>query len=489
MDNNIPEPPKGSMVPDAPPVIPNVPIPLPPKESYKPSQDLSYLYDTNKKMPQAIDLEDAVLGAMMVDKKGLLEVVDILSPEVFFLEINQIIFTAIQKLVENKNPVDVLTVSEELLKMNRLGYIGGDFHLIGLTQKVFSSAHIEFHARVILQKYIARQLIMGSNSVINEAYNPDVDIFDVLDFMEDRIAKIYSKAITQSDIEIQDDAINELGKIVSDRLNGIKSNYPIGCNAYDEFCGGLHKREMTTVAARPGMGKTSWALAVSKKLGIADKIPTAFFTCEVSSFDLKLKLAGGMTGIDFKTKIRTGNLSGDEQYKINEALKIIENSKLEFYDTRTHKNTHERIIKKIRELVAKGIKIIFIDYVQLIKLLKETSNRTSDLSTITRELKALSVELNIPIVLLAQLSREADKKTTPVLADLKQSGSIEEDSDNVIFIYRPVVHRIEENNGVQFPPHILFDTKFIQAKGRNSGIMSFRTSLDVISFEFTDYNY
>lgn len=470
---------KKSLVPPVPKNT--VPIPKP----YKVDKSTLVSLEKGKIPPQAVDLEEVVLGALMIDKKGLEEVSSILKTEMFYKEHHQMIYKAITNLHEKHIGVDILTVSEELKRLNWLENIGGDFYLISLTQKVSSSAHIEFHSRIIIQKYVLRYLIKISSETIEDSYNIDPDIFELMDKIEMEIANIYKKAIYTNGTETSTDAKKEL----QDKINAVKSGEPpgvyTGLGEFDEWCGGFQKRELITIAAATGMGKTTAILSIAAKAAFEKKIPVAFFSLEMSKTDLKNRLASRETRIPYE-KIRNGKLDAYESLKVFESYDRTDASCLHIVD-----NTRflEVITKKIRELVTKhGIKIAIIDYVQLIKLTKSTSDRTGDLCNITRELKALANELSIPIIMIAMLSRDVGKRPSkrPMLSDLKQSASIEEDSDMVIFLLRMAYYQKEA--GIMVPPHEEGKTELIVAKGRSTGTRDFWTFLDFNNYDFRSLN-
>ena len=475
------------------------PIPPPPKLTHKAiphppkivEQQVVYLNnDSPRPPPSAVDLEEAVLGAIIIDTSAIREVENILSSEVFFLDKHKIIYRAIESLVSQKIGIDLLTVSTELKRIEKLGYIGGDFYLIGLTQKVSSSAHIEYHTRIILQKYVLRELIKNSRSVLFQSLQADPDVFNLMDSVKITIDNIHKIAVRQDDYVLDVDPTELLKLKVAQVALGNKPGIAIGISEFDEWSGGLQERELITLAARTGMGKTTAMLAISGNIAIDREVPVAFFSLEMSSIDLLYRMASRLANVPYN-KIRKGEVSMDELSAVANALKYLKTSNLQIYDTMFHKNIYEKIEAKIRELAAKEVKLFIIDYVQLMKLLMKTTDRTGDLSAITRQLKGLTNELSITIVILAQVSRSTDSRTgskVPLLSDLKQSGSIEEDSDMVIFLVRDAYYRQEHNSTIELPPHVLSDTNFIVAKGRSTGTRTFRTYLDFLTYKMTTYS-
>jgi replicative DNA helicase len=385
------------------------------------------------------------------------------------------------KLHKENIGIDILTVSNELRRIGMLPVIGGDVELINLMQKIGSSAHAEYHARIILQKYILRELINTSSFVINEAYNKDPDVFALIDSIEATVTRIYKEAVIQSTQEDSDDSKRELQDKIDAVAKGEPPGVQTGLKEFDNWGGGFHKRELITIAARPGMGKTTAILSIAANASLEKGIPMAFFSLEMTKTDLKNRLASRALKIDYK-KIRNGTLTESEIKEVMWYYDVIDESKLTIID---RINVHEKLCKQLKDLVLKkGIKMAIIDYVQLMKLQYKSSDRTADLAVITRDLKALANELNIPIVIIAQLSRKVDDRPSkrPVLADLKQSGSIEEDSDTVIFILRMAYYDTISN--VLIPPQIIGKTEWIVAKGRNTGTRDFWTFLDFNNYDF-----
>ena len=419
--------------------------------------------------PQAVDLEEVVLGAMLIDKKGVDEAVDILSPEAFYKEAHGYIFEAIYALFESGEPIDLLTVSEELKKRKKLEAAGGDFYLVQLTQKVSSSAHIEFHSRIILQKYIQRSLIKISNEIINESYDDSTDVFDLLDSAE---SKLYD--VTQGNIKTSTESARSLVIQAKNRIEEISnkeglSGVPSGFEELDKLTSGWQPSDLIIVAARPGMGKTALTLSMARNIAVGQDIPVAFFSLEMSSVQLITRLISSETELSSE-KLRTGNLAEHEWEQLNVKVKALENAPLYIDDTPSLSIFDLRA--KARRLVSQyGIKIIFIDYLQLMtaSLKNKGGNREQEISTISRNLKALAKELNIPVIALSQLSRAVETRggsKRPLLSDLRESGAIEQDADIVSFIYRPEYYGIDEWDDEEHTPS-KDQAEFIVAKHRN----------------------
>jgi replicative DNA helicase len=426
--------------------------------------------------PQAIDLEQVVLGAMMIDKKGVDEVIDILSPEAFYKEAHQYIFEAIFKLFENSEPVDLLTVSSQLKKDEKLDIIGGDFYLISLTQRVSSSAHIEFHARIILQKYIQRSLIKISNEIIEEAYDESKDVFDLLDNAE---AKLYE--VTQGNVKKSTETAQSLVIQAKKKIEEISnkeglSGIPSGFDKLDKLTSGWQPSDLVIVAARPGMGKTALTLTMARNIAVNNNIPVAFFSLEMSSVQLITRLISSETGLSSE-KLRTGRLEKHEWEQLNVKVKTLEKAPLYIDDTPSLSIFDLRA--KARRLSSQyGIQLIVIDYLQLMTAggSQKGGNREQEISTISRNLKALAKELNVPVIALSQLSRAVETRggsKRPLLSDLRESGAIEQDADIVSFIYRPEYYKIDEWDDEERSP-TEGQAEFIVAKHRNGGLDNIR---------------
>ena len=426
--------------------------------------------------PQAVDLEEVVLGAMMIDKKGVDEVIDILQPEAFYKESHQLIFNAIISLFEKQEPIDIKTVSFQLKKDGNLNSVGGDYYLIELSQKVSSSAHIEFHSRIILQKFIQRKLISISNDIIEDSYDETSDVFDLLDKAESKIYDISQRNLKKNTQSAEDlvlaakKKIEEISK--KEGLSGIAS----GFGEIDRLTSGWQPSDLIIVAARPGMGKTAFTLSMARNITVENNIPVAFFSLEMSAIQLITRLISSETGLNSE-KLRTGKLEKFEWELLNVKVTNLENAPLYIDDTPSLSIFELRA--KARRLSSQyGIKLIVVDYLQLMTLgsSQKSGNREQEISTISRNLKALAKELDIPIIALSQLSRAVELRggtKRPILSDLRESGAIEQDADIVSFLYRPEYYKIDEWDDEDRSP-ALGQAEFIVAKHRNGGLSSIK---------------
>ena len=449
---------------------------LQPNSPYKKRTSQVINLEKGKIPPQATDLEEVVLGAMMIDKKGVDEVIDILNPDVFYKEAHQHIFEAINTLFVGSQPVDLLTVSQQLKKMQKLELSGGEFYLIQLTQKVSSSAHIEFHARIILQKYIQRSLIKISNEIIEDSYNVSTDVFDLLDSAESKLYDITQGNIKRSSETAQDLVIQAKKKIEEIANKEGLSGIPSGFTEVDKLTSGWQPSDLIIIAARPGMGKTALTLSMARNIAVEHNVPVAFFSCEMSSVQLITRLISSETGLSSE-KLRTGNLEKHEWEQLNVKVKGLEKAPL-FIDDTPSLSIFDLRAKARRLASQHGVKIIMIDYLQLMTAGggKNTGNREQEISTISRNLKALAKELNVPVIALSQLSRAVETRggsKRPLLSDLRESGAIEQDADIVSFIYRPEYYKIDEWDDEQHTPTD-GQGEFIVAKHRNGGLDEIR---------------
>ena len=427
--------------------------------------------------PQAIDLEEAVLGAMLIDEKGVNEVIDILSPEVFYKKSHQLIFESIQRLFRESEPIDLLTVSADLKKNKNFEIIGGDFYLIGLSQKVSSSAHIEYHSRIIQQKFIQRKLITISNEIISKSYNESTDVIDLLDEAESKLYDIAQNNIKGSSETAQNLVIQAKNRIeeIGNR-EGSLSGISTGFEKLDRLTSGWQPSDLIIVAARPGMGKTALALSMARNISVQKKIPVAFFSLEMSSVQLITRLISAETGLS-SDKLRTGKLAPHEWQQLNMKVSDLESAPL-YIDDSAALTIFELRAKARRLASAHDIKLIVIDYLQLMNLgsSNKAGNREQEISTISRNLKALAKELNIPVIALSQLSRAVETRggtKRPILSDLRESGAIEQDADIVSFLYRPEYYGITEwDDDMKTPSE--GQGEFIVAKHRNGALDSIK---------------
>jgi replicative DNA helicase len=426
--------------------------------------------------PQALELEEAVLGAMLIDKKGVDEVIDLIQPEAFYKTAHQIIFEAIFQLFQDSQPIDLLTVSSELRKKGKLESVVGEFYLVQLSQRVASSAHIEFHARIILQKFIQRSLIKISNEIIESAYKESTDVFDLLDEAESKLYDVTQGNIKKSSESAQNLVLEAKKKIEEiskrDGLSGVST----GFEKLDKLTSGWQPSDLIIIAARPGMGKTALTLSMARNIAVTKQIPVAFFSLEMSSIQLITRLISSETGLSSE-KLRTGKLADHEWQQLNVKVSDLEKAPL-FIDDTPSLSIFDLRAKARRLASQHGIKLIVVDYLQLMTAgtSNKSGNREQEISTISRNLKALAKELDIPVIALSQLSRAVETRggtKRPMLSDLRESGAIEQDADIVSFIYRPEYYNIDEWDDDERTPSE-GQAEFIVAKHRNGGLDNIR---------------
>ena len=426
--------------------------------------------------PQAIDLEEAVLGAMLIDEKGVNEIIELLSPEVFYKRSHQLIYESVERLFRESEPIDLLTVSADLKKNKNFESAGGDFYLISLSQKVSSSAHIEFHSRIILQKYIQRKLITISNEIIQKSYNESTDVMDLLDEAESKLYDVAQGNIKTSTESAQNLVIRAKARIEEIAKQEGLSGVSTGFEKLDSLTSGWQPSDLIIVAARPGMGKTALALSMARNISVKQEIPVAFFSLEMSSVQLITRLISSETGLS-SDKLRTGKLEPHEWKQLNIKVTDLESAPL-FIDDSPSLTIFELRAKARRLASSHGIKLIIIDYLQLMNIgsSNKAGNREQEISTISRNLKALAKELDIPVIALSQLSRAVETRggtKRPILSDLRESGAIEQDADIVSFLYRPEYYGITEwDDDMKTPSE--GQGEFIVAKHRNGALDSIK---------------
>ena len=425
--------------------------------------------------PQAVELEEAVLGALMIDKNALNEVIDILEAECFYKDAHQEIYKAIKTLFTESQPIDMLTVSTLLRKNGKLEICGGDFGIANLTQKVASSAHIEYHARIIVQKHIQRSLIRVSSEIIQDAYDESSDVLDLLDKAEGKLFEI-----ANGNIKKNYDSAQSLVKEAIERIEFISkqeglSGIASGFTKLDRVTSGWQPSDLVILAARPGMGKTAFVLSMARNIAVESKSAVAVFSLEMSSVQLITRLISSETGLSSE-KLRKGKLEDYEWQQLHAKIKSLEKAPLFIDDTPALSVFDLRA--KCRRLVAQhDVKVIIIDYLQLMTAGGDAKgNREQEISTISRSLKSIAKELNVPVIALSQLSRAVETRggsKRPLLSDLRESGAIEQDADIVSFIFRPEYYGLTEWDDEDGTP-CEGQAEFIIAKHRNGGLENIR---------------
>jgi len=435
--------------------------------------------------PQAIDLEEAVLGAMLIDNRAVSQVVDILSPQSFYREAHQRIYETIQKLFGESEPVDILTVSNALRKQGLLESIGGDHYLARLSERVSSSAHSEFHARIIVEKHIQRELIRIGSEIAEDAFDETTDVLELLDRSESRLFDVTNGNIKKNYETAETLLIQAIKRIEEIGQRSGFSGVPSGFAAVDQITGGWQLSDLVIIAARPSMGKTAFVMSMARNMAVEHQKSVAVFSLEMSSVQLITRLISSETGIQSE-KLRKGNLSKDEWVRLQEKVKKLEKAKLYIDDTPALSIFDLRA--KCRRLVSeRKVEIVIIDYLQLMTAgaSKPGGNREQEISQISRSLKSIAKELSIPVIALSQLSREVEKRNTkrPILSDLRESGAIEQDADIVSFIYRPEYYKLEQwEDGTP----CMGEAELMIAKHRNGSVENVRLRFDGEMARFSD---
>ncbi len=398
-----------------------------------------------KMPPNALDFERLVIGTFLIDKKGLDHSIDLLTPEVFYDPRHQVIFSTILKLYEGNQPVDLMTIIQDLKKDGKLNLAGGDSYIIDLTMGVSSSAHIEYHVRVILEKYILRSLINVSANVIDASYKESTDVFELLDKAEQSFFEI-----TNGTIKKGFDTANSLVKQAIDTIKSLKdkeglSGVPSGFRDVDKETGGWQNSDLIIIAARPAMGKTAFLLSMARNIAVGHKIPMALFSLEMASVQLITRMIASETRISSE-KLRKGTLDDEEWQRLFSNVSELENAPL-YIDETPSLSIFDFRAKCRRLVMQHGVRLIMVDYLQLMTAGgggKGTGNREQEISMISRSLKAIAKELNVPVIALSQLSRSVETRPgkRPQLSDLRESGAIEQDADIVSFIFRPEYYKI-----------------------------------------------
>ncbi|HEU0111585.1 MAG TPA: replicative DNA helicase [Flavisolibacter sp.] len=403
--------------------------------------------------PQAKDLEEAVLGAVMLEKGAFDAVVEILKPECFYVDAHQRIYKAMQGLANKSQPIDILTVVEELRSREELDLVGGPYYVTKLTNAVVSSANIEAHSRIVLQKFIQRELIRISGEIISDAYEDSTDVFDLLDQAESKIYEVTSTHLRNNYETIDSVLVKTIQRIEDLRhknedITGVPSGFP----SLDKVTYGWQSTDLIILAARPAVGKTAFALNLARNAALhpTKSTPVAFFSLEMSAGQLVQRILAAESEI-WLEKISRGKMEEHEMKQLYaRGIQRLAQAPI-FIDDTAALNIFELRAKCRRLKNANNIGLIIIDYLQLMSGTGDgrNSNREQEISTISRSLKGLAKELQVPIIALSQLSREVEKRKDgnkmPQLSDLRESGAIEQDADMVCFLYRPEYYDITQD--------------------------------------------
>ena len=399
--------------------------------------------------PQAVEVEQAVLGAMMLDKNAVTDTIDMLSAESFYDPKHQYIYGAVRDLFGTSNPIDLLTVTQRLKDKGELEAAGGVVYISSLTQRVASSAHVEYPARIIAQKYIQRELIRMCSETLRDAYDETSDVFELLTKAEGQLFGIAENNMKKSIATMQtvvSEAIQEI-ETASKNKEGL-SGVPTGFRGLDALTSGWQRSDMIVIAARPAMGKTAFVLSMARNTAVDYNMGVAIFSLEMSNVQLVKRLIASEARISAE-KLRKGNLEDHEFQQLYTRVSKLSTAPI-FIDDTPGLSVFDLRAKCRRLKMQYDIQMVIIDYLQLMSAGggKGTGNREQEISTISRSIKEIAKELNIPIIALSQLSRSVETRggdKRPVLSDLRESGAIEQDADIVGFLYRPEYYGLLQN--------------------------------------------
>lgn len=440
--------------------------------------------------PNATELEEAVLGALMLESDALNDVVEILKPESFYKIEHQKIFEAITDLFSKSEPIDILTVTSWLKKHASLDLVGGPYYVSQLTDRVASSANAEFHARIIAQKFIQRELIRVSGETYHEAFEDTTDVLDLLDKAESNLF-----AVAEGNLRKSYDSMSTLVKQALEQVeeaaskDGGVTGVPTGFTELDKMTNGWQPSDLLIIAARPAMGKTALVLSMARNIAVDFKRPIAFFSLEMASVQLVNRLISSESGIPGE-KLKKGQLDKQDWEHMHASLKQLGEAPI-FIDDTAALSVFELRAKCRRLKAQHDIQMIVIDYLQLMTAggNQKGGNREQEISTISRSLKALAKELEVPVIALSQLSRAVETRggtKRPMLSDLRESGAIEQDADMVMFLYRPEYYGIEISEETNLPTEGL--TELIVAKHRSGATGTIPLRFVNTLAKFTDYD-
>ncbi len=412
-------------------------------------------FNINGKVPpQAIEVEESVLGALLLDQNAITNSIDILKAEYFYVEANEFIYRAITSLFRDGKPVDLLSVSDQLKKDGNFEMVGGLEKLVSLTSRITSAAHIEYHVRILSEKFIQRELIRVSTETLRDSYDDTMDVLNLLDRTETKFLEINDSSF-KSDFHSMDSLLANTLKEIEANQNSQDDAMGVvtGFNDLDARTGGFQKGTLLILAARPAMGKTALALTMARNMAVDFNKPVAIFSLEMTATELMSRLIAAESGIDAKKFKLKGELQDWEKEQLRSKTNALAHAPM-YIDDNPGLTIFE-LRAKCRRLKQKyDIQMVFIDYLQLMSggdTMKTGGNREQEISYISRQLKALSKEIGVPIMALSQLSRAVETRggsKRPQLSDLRESGAIEQDADMVMFVYRPSYYGIDVENGM-----------------------------------------
>lgn len=443
--------------------------------------------------PQAVELEEAVLGALMLEKDAINAVIDILSEESFYKDAHRLIFKSIINLFRDSEPVDLLTVTSELRKSGDLEKAGGAFYITELTSQVSSSANIEYHSKIIQEQHLKREMIKIGSLMQQKSFEDTTDVFELMDSIQVSLLGLMGGISSNKSIKLKDsisDVFQQMKLDMTKKQNNEITGIPTPITKLNQFTGGWRNGDLIILAARPAMGKT--ALALDFAIAAAkEKRKVAFFSLEMVHQSLTYRIIAKETKVRSVQEMQRGDLNSDQYFKMDGKVNSLRALDITFDDEGNLSLMGIRAkANKIKML--EGIDMIVVDYLQLMADQVKGSNREQEISRISRALKVLAKELNIPVIALSQLSRAVETRggnKKPILSDLRESGSIEQDADMVIFLYRPEYYGISE---MEFDDIGVVDTKGLAlgdiAKHRNGSLGEFRMNFDGRHVHFSDWD-
>lgn len=398
--------------------------------------------------PQAVEIEQQIIGAMLLEREAIARVIEVLDEDAFHADYHRKIFQAIQAMFDRSEPVDIITLAEELRRRGHLEVIGGETYLAESTMKVTSAANVEYHAKIVLEKSLLRNLIVASSAIAARGFSPTEDAFDLLDEAEQAIFQISEKRLKKT--------FTDMHKAVHDTLEMLESIHgkhsgvngvPTGFRDLDTLTGGWQNSDLIIIAGRPSSGKTAFALSLARNAAMHFEKPTGvcIFSLEMSTQQLVMRLLCAEAKVDAHA-VRTGRLPEDDWKRLSIAAGKLANANI-FIDDSASLGILELRAKARRLKAERNIGLVVVDYLQLMQGPKSAENREKEISAISRSLKALAKELNVPVVALSQLSRAVESRTDkrPILSDLRESGAIEQDADLVAFVHRPEMYMDSES--------------------------------------------
>ena len=438
-----------------------------------------------RKPPQAIDIEEAVLGAMLLEAEVVIELMSVLTPEHFYKKAHKQIYAAMAELAKGSHPVDILTVSDELERRGELDEAGGTAYLSSLSTKIGSAAHIDYHARILQEKYLQREMITIAYGVLHDSFEGEMPAAEMINAAQDRIYQLEEHGARTEVMSIRSALGEAYNKITENqaREDGL-SGLPSGYVGIDRITFGWQPGDLVIIAARPSVGKTAFALTMARNMAVNHHVPVAFFSTEMSSTQLVTRLLVSEAGLSAEKLRGAKKMNQKEWDRLNDAICRLEQAPI-CIDITGSISVHEFRAKARRLVSREHVKILVVDYLQHMSGPPGVQNREQEVAAISRILKDIAIELNVPVIALSQLSREVEKRgglKRPQLSDLRDSGSIEQDADIVMFLHRADYQGMGDENTLPG------ETNVIIAKHRNGEIGDVKMRFLHSECRFVDFN-